>query len=81
MRAAEMMMRIKAFQASDLTQEQRRAVLDGFRRSEWDNAVQWWRTTWDALFHGRRREALRALQIAGKYCRWSLGTPLQGEKV
>ena len=80
MRAAEMRLRVKTFQDPALSVEQRRIALAGFRRSEWESAVQWWKTTWEALFQGRRREALRALQIAGKYCRWSLGTPLQGEK-
>lgn len=80
MRAAEMMMRAKAFQSPGLTTEQRRAVLDGFQHSERGSAVQWWGWAWNALLRGRRREALRNLGIAAKYYRWSLGTPLSGEK-
>lgn len=80
MRAAEMMMRIKAFQHLDLTAEQRHDVLNGFRRSERESAVQWWKGAWSALLRGRRREALWSLRIAAKYYRWSLGTPTQGEK-
>lgn len=80
MRTAEMMMRVKAFQTPDLTDEQRRAVLDGFRYSERDCAVQWGRWGVEALSHGRPRQAVRNLRIAAKYYRWSLGTPLAGEK-
>jgi len=80
MRAAEMMMRVKASQASSLTDEQRRAVLEGFRYSERGYAVQWGQRGMDALVHGHPRQAVRYLRIAANYYRWSRGTPLSGEK-
>lgn len=80
MRAAEMRLRVKTFQDPALSPEQRRAVLDGFQHSERGSAVQWWGWGWSALAQGRRREALQNFRIAAKYYRWSLGTPLAGEK-